>query len=279
MSFTELFDQVSKNPLMATIVGTIVSAIIISLSKGFINYLRGKSFKRGLFWLFRLSILSMKWIFLKVFYPISIFFKWLKGKSILFLKFLLKPVIIEILKELEKVDLDNTLLADSNSNINIFSSEHGDEVFYPIDFDLNMFKNVYEIKLVGFRGSYWRIGLKLSSDGKFPDTRHAHNHPLIHLTKNHNESTLKIDYFNIKNEHEIKEEPIYNSFFDDNIIIRFTGKGGSGLYFVVIINEKRVYSNYLNEKKFGFAKLFAWADGYPFEIKAQINTIFDAKNI
>ncbi len=180
-------------------------------------------------------------------------------------KKLIKSAVVEIIGEKENYAMESFTLRNRGQ-------DRSDDFWSRI---IN-FDQIEELKLVvqpTIKTDYWRLGFKFSQNEQFTSARFAQNFPLFHLTKDRGENKLKFDYY--------KEEGIREKVLDSELIRNYKNekvyleiKTMRGVRNLIRIRILDVHKKQVLQKDFillthKFAQLFAWGDGYEYELKIE----------
>jgi len=132
------------------------------------------------------------------------------------------------------------------------------EAYYPKNFDLEDEKEI-RFKVIPLNGNYWRIGYKLSKDGKFSSLHHSYKCPLIYLTKEPHEKKIKVDYYDENGMHVIMNSVISAGYTGEENIEIIYRKEGDFMEFEAIIDEQSCHKTHIPEE-YIYAQLLAWSD-------------------
>lgn len=107
-------------------------------------------------------------------------------------------------------------------------------------------------------GDYWRIGLKLSTNGQPCTNRHGVNYPLIHLSKDRSSNTLYATYYNEAGKNPLAKDLVVENYANDKFTIIYR-RGKTSNVFEVKYKRKFIFKQEI-PIKYLFGQLAAWTD-------------------
>lgn len=178
------------------------------------------------------------------------------------IKFLIKRSVIEILEDKGNFVSEDFILRKPSSD--------KDDDYWGKLINFNEIKKLELIITPSKETVYWRAGLKFSQNEVFTSARYGPNFPLFHLTKDVNENTLKLHYYNEQGSRSTAHKDILmNDYKNDQVkLLVEVKKGLKDVLNITVINsnKKTLFEDKFNLSSHRYARLFAWGDGQNYEI-------------
>lgn len=145
-----------------------------------------------------------------------------------------------------------------------------DDHYFPEILELSNGKTV-KVRIIPKSSGRWRFGFIFSQDRHFPHTRYDKDHPLFHLTKDQEESSLGVHYYK-GTSHKPSFHKLWSNYNNEETTIDISNSDRSTNVMVSPIEEGKAYNTIIGKQQ--YFKIFAWADGITtFQIDAKIQII------
>lgn len=176
-------------------------------------------------------------------------------------KFVIRTAVTEILQSKRRLGDQFVLLKRKN----------GDDDYWDQTLDIkNLSSALFRIK-PDDKTDYWRFGVKFSDSRFFKNDRSSVNQPLFHVTKDANDNTLKVHYYD-KNSQPCNypnNNVIIDTYKHEEVSLLLDHKNAKLHVRVMNKNDTVIFEELFDIDDHAYGRILAWGDGHDFKIAVE----------